>query len=557
MIHLILHYLLALPDETPTSPTEMRMISAARKRKSMDLATMVAAHAESGTSPTIYNLVDLILGSLHSESQQTVAVSLQLVSVLLLRHHRYAVTSLVRTGRAKVERQQRPIGAHEAEVEFLLTLAGQVSVSDNIDEAYENHVKDSMSLLESHACSQSIIGPSSTNGSAKLSGGQASLPGAPRDVRIHTLRIDDPLLKALLNVLRTFFTNPVETNLSLTEAIVDLAVCGFMDTSGWLLPDPSLYNYENDSDEEDKSTDLADSAIENEMAQIRATRRARHRPENFDQNLPNLLQQLNTLVTQVSMYRESIPRFDDLLLQRRTAFQMQNSLQQGSRVVHQSARSSLESVASRQNSPARNKPSALDSLAQRIFPDLNTPSRSNSPRGRSRQERGSKADTPIPKQGVAAPAPPARSPNTPSQSRRRAYSRSPLRAAKPSVEGSHALAFREDDGGILNREVEIPGIPSSSQTSQPAEPQTKSAENVATSQSSEATADGTTDSTSTTALKDDRSNNAAVAAQTAQEKKTVSVSHVLTNVIVLQEFLLELAALVQVRAGLFAEVRFV
>lgn len=42
-----------------------------------------------------------------------------------------------------------------------------------------------------------------------------------------------------------------------------------------------------------------------------------------------------------------------------------------------------------------------------------------------------------------------------------------------------------------------------------------------------------------------------------KEQRLVSVSHVLTNVIVLQEFLLELAALVQVRAGLFGEVRFV
>jgi len=39
-----------------------------------------------------------------------------------------------------------------------------------------------------------------------------------------------------------------------------------------------------------------------------------------------------------------------------------------------------------------------------------------------------------------------------------------------------------------------------------------------------------------------------------EEEKTVSVSHILTNVIILQEFLLELAALVQVRAGLFGEV---
>jgi hypothetical protein len=40
------------------------------------------------------------------------------------------------------------------------------------------------------------------------------------------------------------------------------------------------------------------------------------------------------------------------------------------------------------------------------------------------------------------------------------------------------------------------------------------------------------------------------------EERLVTVSHALTNVIVLQEFLLELAALVQVRAGLFGEVRF-
>jgi hypothetical protein len=45
-------------------------------------------------------------------------------------------------------------------------------------------------------------------------------------------------------------------------------------------------------------------------------------------------------------------------------------------------------------------------------------------------------------------------------------------------------------------------------------------------------------------------------ARTPTVDKTVSVSHVLTNVIVLQSLLFELASLVQVRAGLFDEVRF-
>jgi hypothetical protein len=35
----------------------------------------------------------------------------------------------------------------------------------------------------------------------------------------------------------------------------------------------------------------------------------------------------------------------------------------------------------------------------------------------------------------------------------------------------------------------------------------------------------------------------------------VTVSHLLTNVVILQEFMLELAALVQVRASLFGDVR--
>ena len=38
--------------------------------------------------------------------------------------------------------------------------------------------------------------------------------------------------------------------------------------------------------------------------------------------------------------------------------------------------------------------------------------------------------------------------------------------------------------------------------------------------------------------------------------KMVSVSHVLTNIIVLQEFILEVAALIQVRAAMFDEVKF-
>ncbi len=54
-----------------------------------------------------------------------------------------------------------------------------------------------------------------------------------------------------------------------------------------------------------------------------------------------------------------------------------------------------------------------------------------------------------------------------------------------------------------------------------------------------------------------RSDSVGPASNTADEPKEISLSHLLTNVIILQEFILELAAIVQVRASLFDEVAFV
>jgi len=54
-----------------------------------------------------------------------------------------------------------------------------------------------------------------------------------------------------------------------------------------------------------------------------------------------------------------------------------------------------------------------------------------------------------------------------------------------------------------------------------------------------------------------RSESAGPASNPTEEPKEISLSHLLTNVIILQEFMLELAAIVQVRASLFDEVAFV
>lgn len=552
MIHLILHYLLALEDTGPAPSGSRAAVSAARKRKSMDLATMMmSSQSELASTPRLFNLVDLIHGSLESHSEQTKSVTLQLLSVILKRHHRYAVTTLLRTTQVLSNGPERTIAAHEMDMELLLDLAGDIGGEDNFDEVYENHVKDCMSILESHPCSVTLIAPKPTGGTSKFPGAQASIPGAPRDIRFHTLRHDDPMLKILLEILATFFTNSIETNLSLTGAIVDLATCGFMRIDGWLLPDPSKYIFEEEDEDPEHLylTDIGDPTEIKERLQLRALKQARKVPKNFDSNSTALLIQLKTLISQVATYKSSIPRFEDLLQQRREAFQSASSatstpLPPSSRHPTSQSRSSFES----ESPPAR---SAIESLAQRIFPELQvgTPSRSKSPRGRNTQDRSSGfgIGTPTTVRRADAPLQFPMGLDTPSRGSSRAFSPSPLRdphvaSRRDDVRSSQSAAFMAVDQGILARKVGIPSPPPKKAGDMEVTPiPFPNLKSVATRDAAGGigSASGDEDEVG------------------VKEGKMVSVNHVLTNVLLLQEFLLELAALVQVRAGLFGEVRYV
>jgi len=340
--------------------------------------------------------------------------------------------------------------------------------------------------------------------------------------------------------------------LSLTGAIVDLATCGFMRIDGWLLPDPSRFVYDEDEgDNEDPYfAGLGDSTEVQERSQLRALKKARRSPKWTESQIPTLLTQLKLLVDQVSAYRAEVPRFDELLQQRREAFQAASSATSTPIPIRQPPpRSSFES-SSRSASPPRT--SAFDSLTQRLFPELSTPSRSNSPRGRRSQERSSGLSGGY---GFATPTtsrnavPPPQFPmglETPSRDSSRAFSSSPLReadlaAAKSrGIPASQTAAFAAIDQSILARKVGLP-IPKGDSNPIPFPNLRGTTEDVSKDGSVQGTDDGCGDGEG----------------EKVEERKEVSVNHVLTNVIVLQEFLLELAALVQVRAGLFGEVRYV
>lgn len=595
MINLILHYLLALPEAVASHQgAATSSVSDARKRKSMDLATMMAQNSSETATPLLFNLVDLILACLRSRNQQTIHVTLQLVSAILKRHHRYAVITLLKTEVLPVNTAGRTVGAHEQEVEYMITLASSIGGRGDFDDIYGNILKDTKARVESHPCSLRLVAPRASTSNQKLPSVPDSLPGAPRDIREHSLRADDPLLNATLDLLETFFINPVEMNLSVTETVVDLAICGYMNIEGWLARSPRTYSFAEDEEAADEgqedhdgetsvpidelkaplaSPDTGKGLSTGESQRLKALEKCRRRPQWTQESIPRMLILLKRLCDQVSTFKEMIPRFEELLQQRREAFQSAETMldhppaaRKESPVSRSTPERPSPDRAARSSSPSR--PSALEGFAQRFLLELGTPSRSVSPRGRKEPGRSSGASTPGSTPGLSESSIP-RAPRVPPKEfpinytdpnkngSPRNFSPSSARSdtgpaydLAESSAASQAAAFAAIDQSILARRV---GLPDEKLKPIPIKLDRRSTPNAAQAAGSVEGMDRTEGS------------NAAEAARastgTAEDDKCgetkVSVSHVMTNVIIFQSFLLELAGLMQVRAGLFGEVRYV
>lgn len=335
LIHLILSYLMSIPDKPkPTPPPQSSAM--ARRRKSLDLLSKVANMDDTPT-PDLFNLVDLVLTSLRSRSQQTVSATLRLVSTILRKHHPYSVSTLLKVIPVSDGAQvRRTIGAHNREMELLFSLVGDISEDKDVSESYSEHLKDNLVLLESHPCSAKILALKSSIGRDE----DANTRWAKlRDMYTHTIHPSDPLLRNVIELLKMFFSNTVETNLILTAVIVDLATCSWMRPEGWLLFDPDSYEFEG-SDESDEEDDMED--IENELAEIMgdnsekdiSTQKERKRIAALKKanrvprftSTPPVLEALQDLVGQIRAYRREIPDLDDKLAERKRAFQFTDEL---------------------------------------------------------------------------------------------------------------------------------------------------------------------------------------------------------------------------------------
>lgn len=456
------------------------------RRKSLDV---LAAFAEEAAkpSPSLFNLRDLALLGLQSSNRQTVLATLRLLAVVLQRHHPFT-RSLIRTVPGQPAKQ-RTVGALNAELEGLVSMATSIVNDPTLDESYENYLKDASWILEAHLC----IAPAEAS------------PDDPAADRPLELQQDDPLIRELLNCLRGFFTNSVVVNLALTEVLMSIASSHLLSLDGWILIDPSKYNY----------PDTPNPTSQSIMDQIRL---AYEEPTWSADDTPTLTSILQHLVQQTQEWRNILPDFDILVAARRD-------------LLHQ------EDEPVNYGTNPRSSTGRLSTTTTPRDSDISL----TRGRGRSSLTRplGSASASASPRASASAFG-------SPQRGRERESS-----LARPLVSRESSLSRTEE----LRKRLSAPFYPSA-----PANPVPKrdnlpptTEEPQEQEQQPEQTQDESKEEQQSAEPGDNNEDESAIV---DEPPPSASLGHVLTNVIILYEFLLELSATVQVRGSLYEEAGF-
>lgn len=498
----MLHFLLALPGLPSSRPVTRDVSERPRSR-----ATMALEHfpkSQDVLNSSFFNLVDLILATIKSTNSEAVTAALRLVALIMRQNHQYAIGSLVRVLPAK-QSVRRTIGVLLQEVTDLLRLAEEIGESSIENDSYENSLQDALAMIESHDCSKVHPSLLMLHGHGSESAESASQVTKPA-VYKHRLRLDDPLMLALLSLLDQFFVNEIEVNLALTEVLAHLASCPYVCLEGWLAAEPSVSQTIIDAQSiQNTSFDGTELYMEEdkeglEQKRIRAYKKACQIPPTQSRHQPSLVMILHRLKDDLENATAMIADFKQLVASRKRAFEGASEMEDDA------SRSSLAfSRRAKSSGRAVNAPSSVSSPRTQN-------STIRSPNDRSIAGIMSTGLPPLFE--LIAGKPKVSASPTKTLSTRTSHSTiAPLSPAASARAGGPALPSTEaeQEFNVFEQNVtfaldECGGLTPIGSEQDPFE------------------------------LRED------------QPKATLS--RVLTNVIILQDFVLELAAIMQVRAGL-------
>ncbi|KAI4255315.1 MAG: hypothetical protein L6R42_006800, partial [Xanthoria sp. 1 TBL-2021] len=499
IIRLLLHYMLGKSNEQRQDTKPSRPTALARRRKSENLITN-NANRRDHPSPDLLTLTNILQGYLTSRNQQTVTASLRLLTTILRSWHDMAATKLFRVQLAKAGGKRRSMEIHDQYLDLLYSMAEDILDEEDLEACYESHLQDAQVNIELHACFVQQLTPAETDCS------EAHLLPKHHE-RQHEIIAEDPLFACLLSLLEDFLVNDIESNLSLSETFAALASCGETTLEGWLLVPKSSIVFPPRGKDAARSPDV--SAVN------------RQAPANTMSTVSPILARLGALVKRIDKLRADIQDFDIYLAERRHVFRVGEEIDEA--VAEVPIRKSQD-MGDSQKSKARDQV-AISSIPERLKASSNV-SRASSPRGR--QPNNVEHHEAPPKSLVRRLNQLRLSPSrSPSKTLERHYSPSPLRGTSISSRRSSVLPSPRGPPDMLHRKIRLRAHTGRRrQSCESVDSETSSIRSGSTGAESNAT----------------------------EEMREISLSHLLTNVIILQEFILELAAIIQVRASLFGEV---
>lgn len=290
-----------------------------------------------------FTLKDLVFSNLRSQADASSAAVLQLLQTLLQRHPRLTTDRLLSTfgpvevvrgdelppspqsdeetftypgsGTANdttriIMRTETTLFAHERELGLYLNLVSRVDPTYDGDDFSTGYDNYLRDALEAIQMQQELITPHD---------GTTSMLK-------YRLNADDTLLSLLLQSLRTFFAHSVEYNVALTGTLAAIASCPTRSLAGWMTfaPPPQEKDIKEEIDSLDLQDDGDDRSIDLRFEQ--GTLTISQDLSIYDAKSPILHDILRSLVLQIDRYRHKVDGFDDYLKERRQGLMFSENL---------------------------------------------------------------------------------------------------------------------------------------------------------------------------------------------------------------------------------------
>lgn len=495
LVHRTLRFLLA----TPVDPDPVIEISENAHKKHLSVSRrksldMLATLADSEEQRLSPSLFNLADLILMSIKSQNkeTVVATLRLLTVIVRKHHHFAESLIKT-KNPISKPQRAVGAFNEELRAYLSFATTIMDGSSLDESFDQYSQDATLLLESRLF---VSSPRSS-----------SILDQPADQPLDVC-LDDAIFKEVMRLLDSFFSNSVTVNLGLTEFVTNLASSNIISLNGWLLVDPVNYEYTSKSpaamsplSEGDKTGGVeSDHSLGDPLQAIRASLAAARWSKEHEALIAKSFRRLSG---HVEAWRQDIPDFDILVAARRNLLHDDDD-----------------------DDASREPHSKTTSRAPSQHPRSHTVDGPLSPRGRP-VDIGSFPEGPVSSTPASLP---------------RSTLGSPLRVAStrqspgPSISAQRPIAI-EDIRKRLASSYRISGSANHLIPVQQGNPSIAAVEDR-TETATEDTEESFSTSTST------------------ENETVVTLGHILTNVVILYEFILELTAMVQVRATLFEEAGF-